>query len=53
MRWVMWSWRPIARRLWPASSIAWMVACLARMRLANRWLCHDESGVSLGVSSAL
>ncbi|WNI33894.1 hypothetical protein [Streptomyces sp. ITFR-6] len=32
------SWRSMERRLWPASSIAWTVACLARMRLANQSL---------------
>lgn len=31
MRWVMCSWRPMERRLWPASSRAWTVACLASL----------------------
>lgn len=30
------------RRLWPASSSAWTVACRARTRLANRLLRHGE-----------
>lgn len=34
------------RRLWPSSSIAGTVACLVRMRLANRSLFQGEAGAS-------
>ncbi|OKI84055.1 hypothetical protein AMK11_22110 [Streptomyces sp. CB02414] len=41
------------RRLWPASSRAWTVACLARMRLANRSLLHGEVGTPFGRSGII
>ncbi len=54
MRYIMRSWRWIARRLRPAASGPWTAAWLTRVRLANRWpVGHGEPELSVGASGPI